>query len=112
LNYKKKRKKSKKSKISEGAPQGNPYENIASVTSEAQEEPIIGITVPLSTAFPITEPETISLSSNTPSSNDIDKEIKDILKEGVSKGFVNDQNIIQNLETHLSPDTLNNTPIK
>jgi hypothetical protein len=136
-----KKKKSSKTKLSAASTKGKSFENTTTVSSEAL---IPGHDIPLRTIMlesepipqpqsqPRTENEPISLSSNSPSSNELNKEISQVLKETpkIIPPVVQDpklRTIIEqgskNLETtfsdhlnllsgHLSPDTLNSTPLK
>jgi hypothetical protein len=120
-------------KLSAVSNKGKSSENTATVSSKAQTENILGHTIPLKTVFPSSksrpqtdpqpEQKVIPLSSNTPSSSELDKETSEVVKVGIAKNFaVKDPGLlkiidqgnyaIDNLIDHLSPDTLNCTPIK
>jgi hypothetical protein len=120
---KKKKKKSSKPKLSAVSTKGKSSENTTSVSSEAQ---ILGIDLPLRTCFSEPQPEIkpVSLSSDTPSSNELNQEINQVLKEipkAIKSSVVEpkpqetceqDINVLDNLSSYLSPDSLSNTPIK
>jgi hypothetical protein len=129
----KKKRKTKKPKLLAVSNKGKSSENTATVSSKAQTENILGHTIPLKTVFPSSksrpqtdpqpEQKVIPLSSNTPSSSELDKETSEVVKVGIAKNFaVKDPDLlkiidqgnyaIDNLIDHLSPDTLNCTPIK